>query len=44
MGVADMQTISHGSRGLWLLVELNLDRIMTVGTLVAALAIGGMIV
>jgi hypothetical protein len=38
-----MQTISQGYRGLSLLVELNLDRMLTAGALVLALVVGGLI-
>jgi hypothetical protein len=38
-----MQTLTQGYRGLSLLVDLNLDRFLMVGALVAALIVGGMI-
>ena len=38
-----MRTISDGYRGLSLLVDLNLDRFLMVGTLAIALVIGGLI-
>ena len=38
-----MQTLTQGYRGLSLLVDLNLDRILMVGALTAALIVGGII-
>jgi hypothetical protein len=38
-----MRTINQGYRGLSLLVDLNLDRLLTVGALLAALLVGGLI-
>ena len=38
-----MQTISTGYRGLALLIDLNFDRILMLGTIVAALLLGGLI-
>jgi hypothetical protein len=38
-----MQTIQNGYRGLSMLVDLNLDRFLTIGTLLAALLVGGYI-
>ena len=36
-----MQTISHGYRGLSLLVDLNLDRFLTAGALIGFFGIVG---
>lgn len=38
-----MQTIQHGYRGLSLLIDLNLDRFLTVGALILALVVGGLV-
>jgi hypothetical protein len=38
-----MHTLGNGYRGIWLLVDLNRDRLLTVGTLVVALTFGGLI-
>ncbi len=38
-----MQTLTNGYRGISLLVDLNLDRLLMVGTLLVALVIGGLI-
>lgn len=38
-----MQTLERGYRGLWLLVELNLDRAFTVLALSGALFLAGYI-
>ncbi|WP_298499719.1 hypothetical protein [uncultured Maritimibacter sp.] len=38
-----MQTIQHGYRGLSLLVNLNWDRLLYLGTLAAALGCGALI-
>jgi len=38
-----MHTIARGYRGISLLVDLNLDRLLTVAAMVAALCLGGLI-
>lgn len=38
-----MKTLEKGYRGLHLLVDLNLDRFLMIGTLVAALMIGSLV-
>ena len=38
-----MQTIFHGYRGLSLLVDINWDRLLYLGTLAAALGCGALI-
>ena len=35
-----MQTIHAGYRGLWLLFDLNWDRVFTVGTIIVGLLAG----
>lgn len=39
-----MQTLQSGVRGMSLLVQINSDRLLYVGTLAAALMLGGFIV
>ena len=38
-----MQTLENGYRGLSLLVDLNLDRFLMIGAMLAALIVGGII-
>lgn len=38
-----MQTFKHGYRGLSLLVDLNWDRVLYIGTLALALSVGAYI-
>lgn len=38
-----MQTLKHGYRGIGLLVDLNWDRALYVGTLAIALSVGAFI-
>ena len=38
-----MQTLTNGYRGLSLLVDLNRDRLMAIGTIIVALSVGALI-